>query len=351
MRKPYGLISDTHHHLWSAFSTTLPTGVNSRLQLILDETRRCAEEVKAAGGDTIFHGGDLFHVRGSIAPSVLNPTIDCYREILKSGVQIIINAGNHDLEGKEAARVSSAITALEGIGCQVVNRPAYAARDDMVIIPWIQNIAELKKAIEHVDPADRPGCDLLLHAPIDGVIPGLPDHGLDWAYLDGLGFRRVFAGHYHHHKNVGGKVWSIGSLTPQTWSDIGAKSGFLIVHPTEVRWFASHSPQFVEIDGTTDPADIPLIVDGNYVRVKINSGKTADIEAMRQYLTDSGAKGVTVMQVKSAAPVARAGGATLKAGATLEQSIGDFITMKAMPRSEKLKRLCGDILTTVRSAA
>lgn len=349
MKKPYGLISDTHHHLWSAFAYTLPTGVNNRLQVTLDETRRCAAEVKKAGGDTIFHGGDLFHVRGSIAPSVLNPTMDCYREIIASGVNIVINAGNHDLEGKEAERVSSAITALEGIGCRVVNKPNYGSHDDVAIIPWIANIANLKAAIEAIDPADRPDCDLLLHAPIDGVIPGLPDHGLDWAYLDGLGFRRVFAGHYHHHKNVGGNVWSIGSLTPQTWSDVSAKSGFLIVTPTEVNWFASHAPSFVEVDGATDPAEIPLIVDGNYVRVKINSSKASDIEAMRQFMTDSGAKGVTVLQVKGAAPTARAAGATLKAGATLEQSIGDFIKMKAFKREADLAALCGDIMATVRS--
>jgi hypothetical protein len=351
MKKPYGVISDTHNHNWSAFATVTPEGVNSRLAVTLAETKRCAAEVKKAGGDTMYHGGDLFHVRGSIAPSVLNPTMDCYREIIASGVQIVINAGNHDLEGKEANRVGSAITALEGIGCRVVNEPNYGSFDDVAIIPWIPNIAALKEAIERIHPSDRPGCDLLLHAPIDGVIPGLPDHGLDWGYLDALGFRRVLSGHYHHHKNVGGNVWSIGSLTPQTWSDVKAKSGFLIVHPTEVKWFASHAPSFVEIDGATDPDDIPLIVDGNYVRVKINSSKAADIETMRQFLTDSGAQGVTVLQVKDVAPVARAGGATLKAGATLEQSIGDFIALKAYPRSSELALLCNDIMATVRSAA
>lgn len=348
--KAFGLISDSHHHLWSAFATTLPGGVNSRLQGILDETKRCAAEVKAAGGDTLYHGGDLFHVRGSIAPSVLNPTMDCYREIIESGVQIVINAGNHDLEGKEATRVSSAITALEGIGCKVINQPNYGHFDHMVIIPWIPNIAQLKEAIEYVLPVDREGCDLLLHAPIDGVIPGLPDHGLDAGYLAGLGYRRVFAGHYHHHKDLGGNIYSIGSLTPQTWSDIGAKSGFLIVTDDGVKWHASHSPSFVEINSGTDPDEIPLIVDGNYVRVTITSSKSADVEAMRSYLTDCGAKGVIVLADTKAVPVTRAGGATLKAGATLETSIGDFIASNAFKRQADLAMLCQDILTNVRSA-
>ena len=117
----------------------------------------------------------------------------------------------------------------------------------MVIIPWIASIAKLKEAIEYVAPADRPGCDLLLHAPLDNVIPGIPDHGLEPSYLASLGFRRVFCGHYHHHAEPAPNVFSIGSLTGQTWSDIGAKAGFLIVTETEVNWRSTHAPSFVEI--------------------------------------------------------------------------------------------------------
>lgn len=350
--KPFGVLSDSHNHDWSAFSTVLPTGVNSRLQMILDETKRCAEEVRKAGGKIMYHGGDLFHVRGSLSPTVLNPTIDCYRDIIEGGVKIVVNAGNHDLANKEADRVSSAITALEGIGCQIINTPTYYL-DDMVVIPWIPDIAKLKEAIEYVAPADRKDCDLLLHAPIDGVIPALPDHGLTDKYLAGLGYRRVFSGHYHHHKDFGNGVYSIGNLTPQTWSDVGTKAGFLICTPTEVKWFKSHAPGFVEIDGSTDPDEIPLIVDGNYVRVKINSSKAADIEAMRQFLMDSGAAGVTVLQVKdpTAATTVRAGGPLLKAGATLEQSINDFIKAKGFHRDVELAKVCQDILISVRSVA
>ncbi len=351
--KPYGVISDTHNHNWSAFASVLPSGINSRLDMTLQETIRAATEVKKAGGDGLYHGGDLFHVRGSIAPTVLNPTLDCYKHIIHDlGVQIVINAGNHDLEGKEADRIGSAITALEGIGCRVVNQPNYGSFDNVVVIPWIPNIEKLKEAIEYVAPADRSGCDLLLHAPIDGVIPGLPDHGLSGAYLAALGFRRVLSGHYHHHKEAEPTIFSIGALTHQTWSDIGAKAGFLIVSDSTVKWHATHAPSFVEIDGATDPTEIPLIVDGNYVRVKINSAKSADVEAMRQFMLDSGAKGVVVLQDATAAPVTmRAGGATLKAGATLEASIGDFIVAQSYKRQADLSKLCQDILTNVRSVA
>lgn len=347
--KPFGIISDTHSHNWSAFATTGADGVNSRLRMILDETLRCAEEVAAAGGDTIYHGGDLFHVRGSIAPSVLNPTMDCYGQIVRSGMNIIINAGNHDLEGRESDRVSSAITALEGIGCTVINESS--ANADMIIIPWIANLEAFKKAVEGYPAAIRATHDLLIHAPVDGVIPGLPDHGIDGAYLASLGCRRVFSGHYHNHKEVvPGKVWSIGALTHQTWSDVNTKAGFLIVTDTDVKWRASRAPSFVEIDGTTDPDEIPLIVPGNYVRAKINSAKKSDVEALRAYLTKCGALGITILEVKDTSVIPRTGGPAIKAGATLEQSVGDFIATGTAPVDKaKLQAVCADILTTVRS--
>lgn len=347
--KPYGVISDTHCHLWSAFAATLASGVNSRLQIILDETKRCAAEILAAGGDTMYHGGDLFHVRGNLAPSVLNPTMDCYRDIIESGVKIVINAGNHDLESKTAARVSSAITAMEGIGCTVINSPTTLPADEMMVIPWIPNIADLKTEMEWLDAPQRAKVDLLIHAPIDGVIPGLPDHGLDGAYLAGLGYRRVFSGHYHAHKEVvAGKVWSIGSLTPQTWSDIGAKAGFLIVSDAGVKWFASHAPSFVEIDGSTDPDDVALIVDGNYCRCRITSSKPSDVEAMREYLTSVGAKGVVILPDVKAATVARTG-ATLAAGSTLEDSINSYVNAQSYKNGGLVGALCQDILQKVRT--
>jgi DNA repair exonuclease SbcCD nuclease subunit len=350
--KPYGVISDTHHHNWSAFATTLPTGINSRLQMILDETLRCALEVQKAGGNTVYHCGDLFHVRGSIAPSVLNPTIDTYKAILDRGVRIVILAGNHDLESKEANRVSSAITALEGIGCKVVNGfnlGGLAASDDVAMIPWNPSIEGLKKQIESIDPVDRPRCDLMLHAPVDGVIPGIPDHGLDAPYLQSLGFRRVFCGHYHHHKDFGGGVFSIGSLTPQTWSDVGAKAGFLIVDETSVRWMKSHAPEFVEIDGSTDPADVLLIVDGNYVRAAITTAKIEEVEALREFLTSAGAKGVVLNVQKNVTAPTRGPGSTIKAGATLDASVGDYVKGLGHAREAEVAKLCQDILDSVRA--
>lgn len=351
MSKPFGIVSDTHHHNWSAFATTLSTGINSRLQIILDETDRAGDAVLAAGGRTLYHGGDLFHVRGNLAPSVLNPTIACYRRQIDKGLDVVLNAGNHDFEAKEGSDVSSAITALKGIGCKVINSPNYGSFDRMVVIPWIPSITALKAAIEYVDPVDRKDCDLLLHAPIDGTIKGLPDHGLTAEYLQKLGYRRVFAGHYHHHYDHGGGVYSIGALTHQSWSDLNSKAGFLVVNDEEVKWHSTRAPQFVQIDGATEKDDIPLIVDGNYVRITITTSKSSDVESVRQFLMDKGALGVVVLCEKATTGATRTG-ATYKAGTSVEQSITDYIKAQAhFKRTAELAVLCNDILTKVRAVA
>lgn len=354
--KPYGLMADLHLHNWSAFAGVESDGVNSRLALLLKDICRCGEEVRKAGGNTMILAGDCFHVRGSIAPSVLNPTLDVFSSLVNSGLRVLILAGNHDLEGKESTRLGSAITALEGVGCKIINTFDQGLRGDgsrVAMIPWTPKIADLKALIEKVrdsDP-DPSEIDLILHAPIDGVIPGLPDHGLTPDWLASMGFRSVYAGHYHHHKEFDHNIYSIGALAHHTWSDVGTKAGFLIVGSTGPTWFKSHAPEFVEITALTDPDDIPLMVDGNYVRAKINSTKQKDVEELRSYLETCGATGVVILAQKEATASKRDAAATIKAGASLEVSVTDFIKTQGYANADKLAILCQDILTDVRSAA
>lgn len=354
--KPFGIISDSHHHNWSSFAHTNPAGINSRLDTILMETKRAADAVFKAGGDTLVHAGDLFHVRGSVAPSVLNPTLQTYKTLVDAGLKIIINAGNHDLEGKEATDLGSAITALREVGCMIVNKPIVMPALNLALVPYMGKVADLKKVLEDLqEETDAFNCNLVIHAGIDGVIKGLPDHGLDAEYLNKLKFVRTFAGHYHHHKKLAERVWSIGALTHQTWSDIGSKAGFLLVSdkpvsdPENVKWFSSHAPSFIEIDGATKPEDIPLLVDGNYVRAKIFSSKPSEVDDLRRFLTDSGALGVSIISQPKTGVTRTA--SSVKAGASLEVSVTDFINGSDFERKKELAVMCDQLLKEAREAA
>lgn len=354
MSKVWGLMADLHLHPWSAFASTNADGVNNRLAGLLSEMERCAGEVKAAGGNLIVIAGDVFHVRGSVSPTVLNATRDMMKKTVEElGVVWVVMPGNHDLEGKETTRISSAVTSLEMTGVHVISEPKrLGSLGNLLLIPWVERAADLKVMLQ-AENIDK-DTDLILHAPIDGVIEGLPLHGIEPAFLASLGARRVFAGHYHNHKAFPGGVYSIGALAHHTWSDVKSSAGFLLVSDTQVEWRQSRLPQFIDLDNLveTDPTELSMAVDHNYVRVKVETSKTAEVEAARKELLDMGALGVIVQAKPKPAsrPLTASGAiASVSSGASLEVSVNDFVAAKlgSSPRVEKIKQAALDVLSAV----
>lgn len=352
MIHPYALLSDQHAHNWSVFATTGSDGVNSRLRKLCNEMERAATELKAAGGSLMVFAGDLFHERGKIDPEVFNPVHDTIAEILNGGVEIIAIPGNHDLKGRETTKLGNAMQSLGKLpGFRVITAPAKVtvAGCDLLLVPWMSSTFVLKALLDSNLVADS-NTDLILHAGIDGVLPGMPDHGLSSAYLAGLGFRRVFAGHYHHHKVMeNGKVVSIGAMEHQTWRDVGSKAGFLLVYPDRIDYRASHSPEFVEITGDTKEEDIPLLVDGNYVRIRGRKITNAEVDVLRGSLRDMGAVGTTIEVLPE--EIAPRTGSVKASTISLESSVDSYVDSLSLPTADQVKSLANDILTGVKSVA
>ena len=355
MKYPYLLISDTHYHAWHQFATVDPDGVNSRLNIILDETKRAVETLKRAGGSLVIHAGDAFHVRGEIAPTVLNPVADCYSWIADQGVNIFMLAGNHDLEGREASMVGNASSILAHVAenaSVVADQEGVMMTTNIVMIPYDHDLNRLRKALriwrdKVIDPKK---VDVIIHAPVNGVIKGLPDHGLSPEELADYGFRRVFAGHYHNHKElVADKVYSIGATTHQTWGDVGSRAGFCLVYEDRVQWFASHAPSFIDITDMTDEADIRLAADGNYIRAKIAISAESEVAEFRRELEKAGAKGVVINVERDLATTTRTG-STVSAGASIDASIWEFVKNKGYSRQVDLIARCADILSRAEAA-
>lgn len=329
MTKPYALISDLHFHKWQVFSQVLPDGMNSRLAGLTSEVKRAALSLLEHDGDTMYVAGDVFHVRGSIAPSVLNPVIAVFKEVIAMGIKVRLIAGNHDLEGKDSVALSSAVTSLEGIGVDVCHNANYYSENNVIkvfMFPWQDKLDDLRAAVQKVLPEHRKEADLIIHAPLNGVITGLPEHGLSTEEIAKWGFKRVFAGHHHNHKDMGQGVYSIGALAHHTWSDVGSKAGFLLVSDSNVRWMKSHLPEFIDIQAEMTEIDAELAAEGNFVRAKVIDNKTSTIESMREWLLKAGAKGVIIQSMKQATTV-RSGVVTVSigAGASLEKSVSDYI--------------------------
>lgn len=347
MTRPVLIISDTHYHNFKQYAQVNKVGVNTRLWDIMRATIEASKALKAAGGNTIIHCGDVFHVRGMLAPSVLNPVVEMYRNLVADGFEVIMVAGNHDLETDIAAKVSSSVTALEGANVQVLNCVQWFSVEDQtwLFVPWVKDLADLRGIIKRW-PADN----LVIHAPLNGVISGIPEHGLNPNDFKGLGFKRVFCGHYHNHRRFtlddGTDVYSVGALTHQNWGDVGSKAGYLIAHHDgSVEHHATTAPQFRKVS----VADLEYKADeyfsGHYIKV-IDGEFTdpGDIQKIKDDLLLRGAKAVVVEGLVRAPTTTRTISTTT--APTVQSILGEYLD-RAYPGEADVKSLAFEILNRV----
>lgn len=341
----YAIVSDVHLHNWSPFSTSTDSGINSRLEIILNALREATNALKS--GDRLYITGDLFHVRGHITPSVLNPTLDLFKELIKRNIIIRIIPGNHDLESKNTSALTNAVQALESIGCFVCNESSSFPDDMVVMVPWIDNLDELRAVLKGLskDAGKRVSeYTLMIHAPLNDVIP-IPDHGLSPEELASLNFKRVFCGHYHHHKEFKDGIYSVGALTHQTWSDVGTLAGFITVNDKdEVRHRETAAPKFSDFGEIEEEEDANFVCTGNYVRVQLGEATEKEIREIREaIINEYGAAGCVVKSTPKPIGVTRS--ATISSGASIENSIEDWIKNHLdLAIHAKVNQACADIL-------
>lgn len=334
----FGVMADVHCHNWSAFSSVMEDGINSRLHETMMAIRQACRALYDAAGPnaTMYIAGDVFHVRGSVAPSVFNPIRALLGEMVSTYSMVFeIMSGNHDMEFRHASTLGDAVQALQQPGVNVTSAPRLT-RDGVLMMPWIEAPEELMDALKKCSmqyAAERAAMTLMLHAPIDDVIPGLPSHGITPAFLQSLGFGRVLSGHYHHHKHLGGNVWSIGALTHQNWNDPDTLAGFMLV-PTNPglapRHVETSAPKFVNLDPTLPVSVVEQMVKGNYVRVRGIFPNESSVVAYRDQVVAFGARGVVMMPVRnqqvvtrSSSAVTAAAGSSFSLGGVIKQFISD----------------------------
>ena len=345
----YGVISDTHCHNWSTFSEVGSDYVNNRLQIILNEILRAATEVKKSGGEYLIHTGDLFHVRGSVSPSVLNPTLETFRKIIDMGIKPIILCGNHDAEFRITTDVGSAISSLRAIGCEVINEPTtmFVSDENFVFIPWEADTDEFMEAIYNQVGDGIGSFTLFCHVALDGVFARLsPKSIVDHKKLLEMypNIKFIFAGHLHNHKKIGHNCYSVGAIAQHNWGESDSKAGFLIVdsEKKKVTFRASRAPKFVELTPDIELEDIPALVDGNYVRASVEMNES-EIKEYRQLLKDYGAAGVSI--IANPKPIVRADRVEVNVKAPLIESVSAFINKRyGSPMKEKLLSRAEEIL-------
>jgi len=364
----YGLCADMHCHAWSLFSKPLAGGLNSRLDGMLKEFARLCEHTKDAGGKRVYIAGDVFHVRGNLKTSVLNPTVATFIEMAEEhDLEIRIMPGNHDLEGAEVSWLGASVVSMaQAVGDEapkvtVVLEPTFFEDDMVAVVPWQNTREGLLKAIAEVsdriinDGECLSSVDLHLHTGINGVLVGMPDHGWSPEELAAFGFKRVFCGHYHNHKvfevpTPGGmtattEIVSIGALTHQTWGDVSTTAGWILVDETEFRQTESNTPKFMDFDESYSPDDYT----GNYVRVRGLSMEEDEIRELKQALEDTGAYGVVIHAVAKSKVITRNGKVAGDA-VKVEQSITEWIEAAELDDGKSVEAAALDVLNEARLA-
>lgn len=339
---PFGIVSDIHLHNWSAFSSILPTGENDRLMIILNALLDSAKVMADQGCQRMYIAGDLFHERGKITPSVLNPTLRIFKLITEL-LEVRLIPGNHDLESDDSKELTNATQALESLGVIVVTKPTYFADDEVAMFPWEPSLVELRKVMSKIQGKFK-AKTAIIHAPLNGVIPGIPDHGLEANDLARLGFNKVFCGHYHNRKDFGNGVWSIGALTHQTWNDVNTGAGYLIVNGDDVEPFITAAPKFVDYDDKLGDKVAAARCKGNYVRAKLGEATEKEIQVIRELIkTEFEAKGVIVHAMPKRDTTTRK--STIEAGASMETSVHEFVdSMETKVDKAALNRECIEVL-------
>lgn len=324
MTDKFGVISDTHYHNFTHFSNINKDKLNTRLVDILEATREAFETMIKEGCTSVYHSGDVFHVRGKLSPSVLNPVKALYEEYAKK-LNIYILSGNHDLESSDSEWLTSSASSLAAVGIKIVNDVTVFEDNNVIMIPWFHKISELKKELEkHAKAKDKKNKTVFIHAPLNEVIMGIPDNGLDAEYLTKLGFKQLFCGHYHNHKNFKDKVFSVGALTHQNFGDIEATAGFLIVDNDKVAHYETSAPKFVDIGATDDSDVVKEKAKGNYVRIRIGEATDLEIAEWKQVLVNEGALGAQVIATPKTEVVGR-GGSIGAGSSSLQVSVAQWI--------------------------
>lgn len=353
MSIPYAVISDPHYHNWNSFSSTDSKGLNSRLAILLESTKEAAKAAKTAGCEYLFVGGDTFHVRGTITPSVLHYVTETYQWIIDTlGLKVVMLAGNHDLETNDSVYSANAAASLKSIGVEIVcGRQPYMVQvgeTQVHFISWRNSHAELladMKALRSRLSGDKH--DIIIHTSVNKAIPTMPDVGIDAQDLKDIGFRLVLSGHYHNHKEVIPGVISIGALTHQNWGDVGTLAGYMLVSPDgSFTHSETSAPKFVNLEDSVDEREIR----GNYIRYRATVESDEDGVKIKNTLNSMGAKGVLCNFVRKSSMMAGTAGTT---ETSKIDSLGTSVSAYCQILYETdggfdlkaLSALCGEILT------
>jgi len=228
---------DIHLNEWDEFSTILPNGINSRLQVGLDAIDQIA---KAAAGEVLVIAGDLFHTREEISVQVLYRAGDAIRRAASLCKEVLILVGNHDQHLKDG-RVHSLGT-FQSNNVKVIDKPGIIPIEgfgEVLFMPYNHDYDEFRDNYREL--AETQMCRLsILHADIIGFEMNsgfISTKGITPQFALNAGSDRnlidlCISGHYHKPQQFGDlNVHYVGSPYQMDRSEAGHEKRYLVVSP------------------------------------------------------------------------------------------------------------------------
>lgn len=295
------IFSDAHFNNWKSHATTLPNGTNSRLQETANVVTKIFEKAIAMGCTGVAFGGDLFHVRGNLRPSIANMVSAIFATYAHNGIEIAIIPGNHDMEDYRFGATScDFLNYIKGVTVHKAPSVEDFCGHIMFFCPYIHDSEDFKANLQEAQEGH--GFEVaLIHQGIDNfkMDATMPDTGISAPWLKKTaGGAWVFAGHYHVPQQ-NGHIVSIGSTQHQSFADCGTGGrGFWVFDGVGAEFVPIESPEFliVEAESKRDIKSHAKNICGNHVRITTTAAKA--VEGLREAALSHGALTVSVVLEK-----------------------------------------------------
>lgn len=242
MGRDYLVFSDLHMHEQAGYPER--DGVNIMVWIAKRAMADIGLYAEKHGVGTVFHGGDLLHLKTRPPVRLLWHVQEVFREWHRRGVDnIYLLRGTHD--GYENDFNGLLYAPMPGVVAVIQPMLVAAAHSklhhDVHLVPY-GTLEEVRAAVIRTDPAECLKCVLIVHYGLSGAriadyevstIPTLPIGDL-------RAYTFVLAGHYHQMQQVAKNMWQIGSPYRVTFAEAKEPKGFWHV--------SSQGPQFVELN-------------------------------------------------------------------------------------------------------
>lgn len=191
-------------------------------------------EANANGCKTVFITGDIMDAPKYKGPAALEGLAGLFSRMYRKipDLKVIALKGNHDWDGLKA------MSMFRGDDFQVIDKPAVVTAEgyDILAVPYLRRVqmeqngyAAILEELAKQTTGERPVI-AVLHAALEGTVPGLNEETLSVDALERCGARKIFMGHIHKHCEIMKGYYYTGSLVRCNFGEEEEKSGLFILN-------------------------------------------------------------------------------------------------------------------------